>query len=284
MAGSASYDARPGQPDRFSRPSQPPQPRWIDEVPAIEPIAPAMVSLGVQELHVWYCLTDDACDPRLRAAYLRLLAPEERARHDRRVFDEDRHEYLVTRALVRSVLSRYAPIAPADWRFAATRHGKPFVCGPPGAPLPAFNLSNTRGLVACVVAPGDAMVGIDVEDAALRDVSIDLAREVFSPFEVDALRRAPAAQRRERFLRTWTLKEAYIKARGLGLSIPLEQFWFHLDESPIAISFDAAIRDDARAWAFESLQASPRHWMALACRAGRGETTALRAARVVPLA
>ncbi len=133
-----------------------------------------------------------------------------------------------------------------------------------------FNLSNTRGLIACLVAL-DRDVGVDVEDTERASSAVDIADRFFSPGEVRALRALPQERQRARFFEYWTLKESYIKARGMGLAIPLDQFSFHLDDGPaIGISFDPRLGDDRSAWQFALYQPSARHTMAAAIRSGGG--------------
>ncbi len=220
--------------------------------------------------HLWMAVPDEARDPALVAAYQGLLAPHERRRHDAFAFERHRHEYLVTRALVRAVLSRYAAVAPADWTFVDGEYGKPQVAGPASAPPLRFNLSNTDGLVACVVT-GDREVGVDVEAMDGRAATEDVAERFFSPAESAALRALPADARPGRFFEFWTLKEAYIKARGAGLSLPLDRFSFRLDpDTAPRIEFAPELRDDPAAWQFSQARPSPRHFLALAIRIPAG--------------
>src|SRR5215218_6477573 len=96
-------------------------------------------------------------------AYRSLLSDEEHARMARFVFDRDRRAFLLTRALVRTTLSRYAPVRPADWKFIANVHGRPEILDrPSGVPDLRFNILHTDGLIACAVTIGRE-VGVDVE-------------------------------------------------------------------------------------------------------------------------
>jgi 4'-phosphopantetheinyl transferase len=252
--------------------------------------APQATALAEDELHVWYVLPDEIKSDALLAAYERLLTPEERARRDRYRFEPSRREYLFTRALVRATLSRYAPVAPAAWAFRANAYGRPEIALP-GLPWLRFNLSNTYGLIACAVAR-DRDVGVDVEDTERSGETVEIAHQFFSPLEAAALRALPADRRRARFFDYWTLKEAYIKARGMGLAIPLEQFSFLLDEpvatgdapAPIRVAFDPRLGDDAAAWQFEQIPLSSRHTIAVAVRRGASPDLRVSLRPTVPLA
>lgn len=222
--------------------------------------------------------------PELMAAYAALMTPEERARHDRYYFERDRRLFLATRALVRTVLSCYHPaIAPAQWRFAEGERGKPYIAGPAGAPPIYFNLSNTPGLVVCAVSLAHSALGVDAERLARAGETVSIADHYFSAREARALRALPAARQRERFFAYWTLKESYIKARGLGLALPLEQFTFLLDEGPdIGITFDPRLADHPERWRFALHQTASGHLIAVGADTA-GAPLSLRAADYVPL-
>jgi 4'-phosphopantetheinyl transferase len=220
------------------------------------------------EAHLYYLPTYDRPElvtPSQLALYRSWMTPEECARCDRYVFEHSRHEYTLTRALIRSALSLYADVEPTAWRFSTGSHGKPAIAGPRGHEHIRFNLSNTRGLIALLIVR-DHEVGVDVEDIDRKSQTVEVAERYFSPLEVDALWALPESERRARFFEYWTLKEAYIKARGLGLSLPLEQFSFVLDprDRPIGIRFDPRLGDDPARWQFAQLELTPRHACAAA--------------------
>ena len=220
------------------------------------------------EVHVWYVMTDRLTDERLLASYDELMNPAERQRNRRYVFPAGRREHLVTRALIRTTLSRYHPtVDPRDWEFVTNPYGRPEVAGPICQPRLRFNLSNTDGLIVCLVAV-DREVGIDVENVTRRVLDgVDIADHYFSGTEVAELRSLPSSKQPDRFFDYWTLKEAYIKARGLGLQLPLDQFSFHLGNNPpIRITFGPGIADDAASWQFDLQRLTPNHRLALAVR------------------
>ncbi len=223
------------------------------------------------EIHLAW--VDDFDPDRLRATWLPRLPEDERARHDRFVFAEKKHEFLVTRALSRSVLGRALGEAPESLGFDLGPYGRPELRRRPGPAARAlsFNLSNTRGLVACAVAWGRE-VGVDVERMERRTDPLEIADRFFSPAETSALLALPRHEQRRRFFELWTLKEAYIKARGLGLAIPLAHFSFALGESAApSISFVPELPDAASTWWFEQAFPSAAHAMALAVRVAPGE-------------
>ena len=217
-----------------------------------------------KRVHLYSATLDALDDAEVRPRCDALLSADERARRDRFVFDRHRREYVYAHALVRRALSRHAPeVAPEAWRFVAGSHGRPAVSGPAPVPPLHFNLSHTSGVVACVVA-AEPLVGVDVE-AMDRGEATALAERYFAPPEVEALRRLPLEAQRERFFRYWTLKESYIKARGLGLALPLDQFWFDLAPSgAVTIAFGPGIADTPSAWRFLERPPTPEHRLAVA--------------------
>jgi 4'-phosphopantetheinyl transferase len=223
------------------------------------------MELREDEVHLWYEVPERVTDGGLLASCGRLLAPEEAARRERFRFEEDRHLYLVAHALVRSVLSRYAPVAPAQWRFTAGPHGRPEIQGPAEAPPLRFNLSHTRGLAAVAVTRSCA-VGADVENMD-RPVEPGLARVALAEMERRQLRRVAGDAWAETFFAFWTLKEAYLKACGLGLAHSLQEFGFLLTPGrPPRLQFSGRERDDPDGWQFWQDRTHPRHQGAVAVR------------------
>jgi 4'-phosphopantetheinyl transferase len=214
-------------------------------------------------------------------AYRALLSEDEQARMARFVFDRDRRAFLLTRALVRTMLSRYAPMAPADWQFIANVHGRPEILDRPrGVPDLRFNISHTDGLIACAVTIGRE-VGVDVEHIN-RHLTHDVAGRFFAPDEVTDLRRLSNDAQQRVFFDYWTLKEAYIKARGFGLALPLGDFAFKLDPPhPPQIAFEPTLDDDPATWQFLQDWPTTRHRLALAVRRD-GNDLPVRIREVVP--
>jgi 4'-phosphopantetheinyl transferase len=220
------------------------------------------------DVDVWIApesLLDDAGRARRLES---LLTPDELERRDRMAMESGRRQQLLTRALQREVLSHHAPrVAPRDWRFLRSEAGRPSLAPPFDATGLHFNIAHTKGLVAMVVARSPH-VGIDVE-ALDKRVPLPVARRYFSAREIDALFALPQEQQPQRFLRLWTLKEAYLKAVGEGLSGGLDRMTFTLDESG-GIAFERA--DDPRAghWFFQEFT-PPGFRVALAYLAADGD-------------
>ncbi len=217
-------------------------------------------------VHLWFVHPEGWKGDEAQARLLSLLSPAERERWEAFRFSRDRLLYLTAHGMLRCVLSRYGGLSPRQWRFVTNRYGRPEIVAAQNRRSLRFNLSHTAGLAVCLVnRVFDA--GVDVERNDRLDDPLSIADRYFSPLEVRDLRRRPREEHRERFFTLWTLKEAYIKARGMGLSIPLHHFSFEIGDR-IGISFDPALRDDPSRWHFEVFHPTPHH--TLACALGRG--------------
>jgi len=198
------------------------------------------------EVAVWLCRVQSLVDADL-AIMDRVLSEDERARRDRFVFAEDRRAFTAAHALLRTVLSRYSPLPPEAWRFETTPHGKPFLApAQAGDPPLSFNLSHTRTVVACAVAV-EARLGIDVQESGRPADVLSIAERHFTAIERQLLTGCPREEVDVRFVEIWTLKEAYVKAVGTGLSLPLDSFGFSLGDAS-GLTFDGPA--DASRWQF----------------------------------
>jgi 4'-phosphopantetheinyl transferase len=219
------------------------------------------LTLELSQVDIWL-----ARDPQLRDASIlenlsRSLSSDEHARLARMKFAEGRHQQLVTRGLVRQVLSRYVPgVAPRDWRFERNAHGRPRIADAPGAGDLQFNLAHTSGLVVMAVARA-AEIGVDVERTDKR-APLAVAQRYFSPAEIAALGALPVAEQPRRFHRLWTLKEAYLKAIGTGVIGGLGSMTFHFGEA--GVTFERAADAAASRWVFREFDVDGGFLLALA--------------------
>ncbi len=213
-------------------------------------LAPDRLTLNPRQVDVWVALIHEMSDADLATQFDEVLSEDERRQHGKFVFEKDRRRYLVTRSLVRYVLSRYVPIAPSDWRFTPTAFGRPLIANRhPIADDLVFNISHSDRVVLLGVAQA-CQLGIDVEDLH-RNVPLDMAESFFAAGEIRQLRALQQSLQPRRFLDFWTLKESYIKARGKGLSLPLDKFSFELNDEPrLHVHFDASLNDSPRNWTF----------------------------------
>lgn len=172
-------------------------------------------------MHLWCASLDEG--PERAERVLSMLSEDERQRAGRFRLREDRRHFIVARGLLRVILGRYLAAEPPDIRFHYNGYGKPALTRGPGHSGLRFNVSHSNGLAVYAFAQ-DRDVGVDVEYIRA-DVPIDeIAEKFFSLSENADLRAMPDVVRHEAFFCCWTRKEAYIKARGTGLSLPLDGF------------------------------------------------------------
>jgi 4'-phosphopantetheinyl transferase len=231
-----------------------------------EPV-PEARRLAGRDLVVRYVAVGDDDDSALTHV-LRQLTAGEQAHAARFRFAKDQLGFALGRVLARKTLSRYGRPPPGGWQFTWNRYGKPeLLAPPPGAPL-RFNISHCAGMVTVGLTLGRD-IGIDVESVTRTGAGAEIARSCFAVEEVRVLDSLPEAQRQSAFVATWTLKEAYVKAKGMGLSIPLADFSIALD--PPRISFAPRLADDDRHWFLWQENPTPLHCLAVAARRQPGE-------------
>jgi 4'-phosphopantetheinyl transferase len=232
------------------------------------------------EVAVWW-MNFDSPPVGVVGRWRSCLDPSERAQAERFHFREDRETYIAAHWLVRTALASVGGVSPGDWRFVAERLGKPGIDPALGRPELKFNLAHSRGFVACAVTLGSE-IGIDVEAISSRHSGLDIAAHFFSPAEVAILRATAPDRQHEVFLRFWTLKEAFIKATGEGLSRPLDSFSFVLD--PVAISFSQDQTDKAARWQFIEVRPTAQHLLALAIERTEAIPASLTVRQMLPSA
>lgn len=177
---------------------------------------------------------------------------------------------------------RYFPVAPEAWSFAPGEHGKPFIVSPITKPPLHFNLTRTDGLVACVVSAAGESIGVEAERLDRGGEIFEDAARYFSAAEREALRSCPAEDRARLFFAWWTLKESYLKARGAGLTLPLDRICFDFGNNAIGLVLEKSLGEDGASWQFALLQPSAHHLIAVAARTLDVALT-LRVRRTVPL-
>jgi 4'-phosphopantetheinyl transferase len=210
--------------------------------------------------------TDVPSDAAAAGRLQEILSADERTESRRFRRARDQHQFIIARGLVRLVLSQYFAIPAGDWRFDRDNYGKPFVASPQIRPPVRFSVSHTEGLIACLVTrSGEAAV--DAEKVEYnRDLPL-VASQVFSPVELAALSELSGWNWTTRFFDLWTLKEAYSKARGLGLSLTWSDINFELGpDNAIYAEFASALNDDPSVWAFWRCPLSSRHIVAIAVK------------------
>jgi 4'-phosphopantetheinyl transferase len=224
------------------------------------------LALADGEVHVWRASLgySESVLPRFEAA----LAADEKARAHRFIFQPDRNSYIVARGVLRELLGKYLNRGPSEIEFDYGAQGKPALRSGWSQSGVQFNVSHSHGTVLFAFAVA-RQVGVDVELVRPDFAGEKIAERFFSPQEVRELRSLPAAVQDEGFFLCWTRKEAYIKARGEGLQIPLKSF--HVSLTP---SKPARLQaNDSSRWSLRSLRLEGRYVGALV---GEGKGWKLR--------
>jgi 4'-phosphopantetheinyl transferase len=218
--------------------------------------------LGCDEVHVWRATLDQT--PSQIQSFRKSLAADEQARAERFYFERDRRHFIVARGVLRAILGGYLKRAPEGLSFCYSSHGKPALAGESGGDAIRFNVSHSHGIALYAVTRGRE-VGIDLERIRSNLEVEEIAGRFFSRREVAMLRALPTEEQREAFFRCWTRKEAYIKARGEGLSLPLDQIDVLLAPGePAAILGTRPDPSEAFRWSLQELATAPGYVAALA--------------------
>ncbi|MGR5266342.1 4'-phosphopantetheinyl transferase family protein [Vibrio astriarenae] len=196
--------------------------------------------------------------------------------------EDRRQQQKLTRLLVRLVLSQYRHHAPNDWVFSQQVGGKPFLANANHSLF--FNVSHTQGLIVCAVSV-ESEVGVDVESLDKKRNFMAIAKQYFSVQEFQSLTAlSNDKERKLLFFQLWTLKEAYLKACGKGITVPLSSICF--DPLPTndryKLACSAHRESSSNHWQLKSAQLSEKHLMAVALRLEPSETFDLNIYHVLP--
>lgn len=182
---------------------------------------PARLILAGDAVHVWRAFLDVEEEEVHKIS--RILSQDEKGRAKGFHFQRDRHRFIIARAALRKIIGRYLGLEPERLQFAYNRYGKPALTGCFGAEGFRFNLTRSQDL-ALYAFSLRRKVGIDAEYVRADLASLEVAATAFSTSEMEMLKAVPEDRRTEAFFACWTRKEAYVKAKGKGLSIPLDEF------------------------------------------------------------
>jgi 4'-phosphopantetheinyl transferase len=207
-------------------------------------------SLPASDTALYYFLLPSVTNASLLDEYRALLSADERRRIDSFVFQRDRDQRLASRAMLRKALADVTGLTPAVWKFRTNPHGRPEIEAPEDYRDLKFNVSHSGAMSVCLLS-WCRRVGIDVELVKKIDEAARIADRHFAPSEIAYLRAAAGHEMDRRFFELWTLKEAYFKALGSGLSDPLNEAVFNVDQGVVTASFGPAVADDPARWQFD---------------------------------
>jgi 4'-phosphopantetheinyl transferase len=191
------------------------------------------------------------------------LSAAEVARANRFVFAEDREKFIIGRSILRRLLAEYVGVSRRELKIEAGQFGKPLLSNPSNGGGIRFNLSHSAGLCLIAFRP-DGEIGIDIERVRPEIGVVDLAQRYFAAEEVAALEELSQANQVLGFFRCWTRKEAYVKARGEGLQIPLDRFAVSLNPgNPVKLK-----SPDADLWQVQSIDPAEGYEGAIATESG----------------
>lgn len=225
-------------------------------------LPPKTLLLGSDEVHVWQAVLNRPLS-QVQSLF-HILAVDERARAEQFVFQRDREHFIVAHGVLRAILSCYLHSTPEQVSFRYSSYGKPSLSEESGDDTLRFNLSHSHGLALYAVTRGRE-VGIDLERIRPEVEVEQIARRFFSRREVATLLALPKTLQREAFFLCWTRKEAYIKARGEGLSLPLDQFDVSLiPGEPAILLHTQGDPHEAHRWSLQELTVAAGYAAALA--------------------
>jgi 4'-phosphopantetheinyl transferase len=211
---------------------------------------PKDLRLESDAIHVWRATLD--CESSVLHRLETLLSPDEKSRAARYIFQRDRDHFVVARGILRTILGIYIQRPAADLRFSYEPEGKPALRLTRGETAIRFNLSHSHGL-AVYAFSNQREVGIDVEAIRSNIAEDELASRVFSAPELAEFHSLPGELQNLGFFHCWTRKEAYIKARGSGMGIPLDSFEVSLTPGQPEVLRSA----DSTRWSLYSIQPAP---------------------------
>lgn len=228
---------------------------------------PRSPRLSEGEVHVWRASLMRREEEEM-VTLLRSLSEDELRRAYRFRFPRDRARFIAARGILREILGRYLRTPPECVRFGYNAHGKPELLDAEERTRLRFNLSHAGGVALFAVASGRE-VGVDVETLREDFACAEVAAVFFSPREVETLTALPSHARTRAFFNCWTRKEAYVKARGMGLSLPLDCFDVSLAPGePAALLATRGAEPDAAHWSLREIDVGTTHVAAVAAGGG----------------
>lgn len=220
--------------------------------------------INTNELHIWRSILP----PTLNQlnSYWQILASDEKTRANQFRFERDKIRYIVGRGILRELIARYIKNSPKTIKLDYTQHGKPFLVTSSSSNELYFNLSHSHDCIVCAFTK-NIDVGIDVELYQPQFTIEDVAKYCFSKQEYDKLQNLSSYQKHSYFYSVWTLKEAFVKSIGLGLTYDLQQIKIDLlpQESACSVSILNS-QEEGTDWTFQTFCPYKNYYAAFATR------------------
>ncbi|HHP7244070.1 MAG TPA: 4'-phosphopantetheinyl transferase family protein [Elainellaceae cyanobacterium] len=231
---------------------------------------PTPLTLGQHEVHVW-CASLEWEKVQVWQLY-QYLSEDERQRADQFHFEKDQAHFIVARSLLRIILSRYLGFDAKALRFCYGVNGKPALIAAQGGKRLQFNLSHSQGWALYAVTH-DRAIGVDIEGIRPNLLWSGMAERCLTPRELAVLQTLPSHLQCQAFFTAWTRKEAYLKARGLGLSTPLDHVEVALIPGEPAVLLTVQWNpQEAKRWILQNLRLAPGYVGAVAVEGDRTTT------------
>jgi 4'-phosphopantetheinyl transferase len=229
----------------------------------------ASFQLVHDDVHIWSASLEQPAE--YREKLFLLLSFDERTRVERFYFEKDRNRYIIGRGLLRILLGGYLGLNPSTIQFTYGAYGKPALAEEVHGRALEFNVSHSNDM-AVYIFTWDQPVGIDIEYIhSMKDMD-DFALRFFTPDECALIRSLPMAQKQKTFFKLWTCKEAYLKAYGSGLTVPLNQVEVSFaTEETASFTSIGGDREQAARWYLDIFNPVPGYQAALAVERQNGQ-------------
>jgi 4'-phosphopantetheinyl transferase len=215
---------------------------------------PERLTLGNREVQVWHYDLD--VDAELENSFVSLLSAEEKNRANRFHFPDHRRLFIARRGILRIILSQYTGCEPEAIHFKQGEFGKPYLASPNSHEQIRFSATSSSNLGGVAITRcGD--VGMDLEQVLPDTDQKEIASSQFSLEEHDWLRLQPAFNHPEAFYKIWTCKEAYLKGKGLGITVSLKDFAISINGERASLAWSNIDPKDTQRWSFHQLVTEP---------------------------
>ena len=205
-------------------------------------------SLENSNSDVWIIKSNEINDKNILIYYISALDNMESEKYNDLHVNSRKHQYLVTRGALRYILTSYeSNISPSDWSFINNKHGRPYIENDMSSGELFFNISHTDDIILIAISRIEKL-GVDIENVSKKRNISQIAKNYFSSKEIEAFEELPIEEKNDRFFALWTLKEAYVKACGKGLAIPLNAFNYTFNNSSVRIDFTSSQKDEPGSW------------------------------------